>query len=55
MNDNLPRLSKKNTRGALRAVAVAKLVRDQITAGDKLARAYLTTKAIEKAKAAKKK
>lgn len=42
----LPRASKKNTQTALRIVTIAKLVREQILATDKNARAYLTEKAM---------
>lgn len=46
MTDNIPRLSKKNTTGALRALAVIKLLKDELEDADKTARAYLTEKAM---------
>lgn len=46
MTDNLPRLSKKNTTGALRVLAVIKLIKDELAKADVLARAYLTEKAM---------
>lgn len=48
MTTNLPRVSKKNTEHALRTLALAKLLKDQIYRAEKQAKAYLAKTMKEK-------